>query len=287
MSTSKGLSASVVALHSLCGHPSSGRATWFCAVLRVGCLIALTVWLCVGIAAAECIDYGDYLHWAGSVDTPNFAYGVAVSGTHAYVADYLSGLQVIDIANPASLQIVGSVDTPGAAWGVAVSGTHAYVADYGSGLQVIDITNPASPAIVNGVDTPNFAYGVAVSGTHAYVANSSSGLQVAPTQCEPSSGVEEDDHANVSVPVVAGPNPGSSQTSIRFALRSPGQVQLALYDVAGRLVRELFGGPLPAGDHSLTWDGRTADGHAAAPGVYFAHLSTPEGKGTARVVVAP
>lgn len=203
MSTSKGLSASVVALHSLCGHPSSGRATWFCAVLRVGCLIALTVWLCVGIAAAECIDYGDYLHWAGSVDTPNFAYGVAVSGTHAYVA------------------------------------------------------------------------------------NSSSGLQVAPTQCEPSSGVEEDDHANVSVPVVAGPNPGSSQTSIRFALRSPGQVQLALYDVAGRLVRELFGGPLPAGDHSLTWDGRTADGHAAAPGVYFAHLSTPEGKGTARVVVAP
>ena len=39
------------------------------------------------------------------------------------------GLQVIDITNPESPQIVGSVDTPGDACGVAVSGTHAYVAD--------------------------------------------------------------------------------------------------------------------------------------------------------------
>ena len=65
----------------------------------------------------------------GSVDTPGYACGVAVSGTHAYVADGYSGLQVIDITNPASPQIVGSVDTPGDACGVAVSGTHAYVAD--------------------------------------------------------------------------------------------------------------------------------------------------------------
>ena len=65
----------------------------------------------------------------GSVDTPGYAYGVAVSGTYAYVADCDSGLQVIDITNPASPQIVGSVDTPGSAYGVAVSGTHAYVAD--------------------------------------------------------------------------------------------------------------------------------------------------------------
>ncbi len=55
---------------------------------------------------------------------------VAVSGTYAYVADGASGLQVIDITNPASPQIVGSVDTPGYAMGVAVSGTYAYVADW-------------------------------------------------------------------------------------------------------------------------------------------------------------
>ncbi len=64
---------------------------------------------------------------------------MAVSGTYAYVADWDPGLQVIDITNPASPQIVGSVDTPGSARGVAVSGTHAYVADYDSGLQILPV----------------------------------------------------------------------------------------------------------------------------------------------------
>ena len=40
-------------------------------------------------------------------------YGVTVVGTTAYVADGDSGLQVIDVSNPASPQIIGSVDTPG------------------------------------------------------------------------------------------------------------------------------------------------------------------------------
>ena len=120
---------------------------------------------------AGCINYADFLHQVGSVDTPGFAHGVAVSGTRAYVTDRSSGLQVIDISTPATPVIVGSVDTPGTAWGVAVAGTHAYVADGSSGLQVIDISTPASPLIVGSVDTPDDARGVAVAGTHAYVAD--------------------------------------------------------------------------------------------------------------------
>src|SRR5262245_57720903 len=127
---------------------------------------------------AQCIDYGEYLHLAGSVDTPEDALGVAISSGFAYVAASASGLQVIDITNPQSPQIVGSADTPGLAFGVAVSGTHAYVADSVSGLQVIDITNSQSPQIVGSVDTPEDALGVAVSSTHAYVADYVSGLQV-------------------------------------------------------------------------------------------------------------
>ena len=105
------------------------------------------------------------------METPGSAYGVAVSGTHAYVADEEAGLQVIDITNPQSPQIVGSVDTPGYGPWRGRLGHHAYVADGESGLQVIDITNPQSPQIVGSVDTPGNADGVAVSGTHAYVAD--------------------------------------------------------------------------------------------------------------------
>ena len=76
----------------------------------------------LSMAQANCIDYGDYVHWVGRVDTPGSAYGVAVSGTVAYVADSGSGLQVIDVSNPMSPAILGSVNTPGLAYGVAVSG---------------------------------------------------------------------------------------------------------------------------------------------------------------------
>ena len=50
-------------------------------------------------------------------------------GRYVLTPSGMGGLQVIDITNPASPQIVGSVDTPGYAYGVATSGTHACVAD--------------------------------------------------------------------------------------------------------------------------------------------------------------
>ena len=108
---------------------------------------------------------------SGLLRHPSYAYGVAVSGSYAYVADYNSGLQIIDISNPASPSRVGSYDTPGYACGVAISGSYAYVADGGSGLQIIDISNPASPSLVGTYNTPDYARGVAISGSYAYVAD--------------------------------------------------------------------------------------------------------------------
>ncbi len=116
------------------------------------------------------------------VATLGYARGVAVSGDYAYVAGSFF-LEVIDIANPASPQLVGGVAMPGEAWCIAIAGNYAYVAGGASGLQVIDITNPSNPQPVGGVGTPGRARGVAIAGTHAYVADYSSGLQVAPSQC--------------------------------------------------------------------------------------------------------
>ena len=84
---------------------------------------------------------------AGSYDTPGRARYVAIAGDYAYVADEYSGLQVVDITNPESPQIVGSVDTPGRALDVAGSGAYAYVADEESGLLML-------PAQCGGECTP-------------------------------------------------------------------------------------------------------------------------------------
>jgi hypothetical protein len=80
----------------------------------------------------------------GGCDTGGFAYGVAVSGHYAYVADFDAGFQVIDISNPTKPQRVGS--RAGCAKDVAVSGNYAYVVG-GDGLEVIDVTDPTNPKL--------------------------------------------------------------------------------------------------------------------------------------------
>ncbi|MFO0795377.1 MAG: hypothetical protein U0586_15100, partial [Candidatus Brocadiaceae bacterium] len=71
-------------------------------------------------------------------------------GKTAYVADYGSGLQVIDVSKPSAPKLLGSSDTPGSAWGVAVVGKTAYVADWDRGLQIIDVSTPSAPKLLGG-----------------------------------------------------------------------------------------------------------------------------------------
>lgn len=93
----------------------------------------------------------------GSYDTPGSANDVYVSGDYAYVADWDSGLQIIDISNPASPVPVGSYDTPGSALDVYVLGNYAYVADgWNSGLLIIDVSDPASPVFVGSYETTGY-----------------------------------------------------------------------------------------------------------------------------------
>jgi hypothetical protein len=94
------------------------------------------------------------------------------------VADWDSGLQVIDIRDKESPVIVGTCDTPGYAQGVALSGDYAFVADYDKGLQVIDISNREDPVRIDTCDTPGYAQGVAISGDYAIVADDENGLQI-------------------------------------------------------------------------------------------------------------
>jgi hypothetical protein len=107
----------------------------------------------------------------GSYNTPGYAEGVAVSGSYAYVADYTSGLRVINISNPALPSEVSFYDTPGYAYGVVVSGNYAYVADGGGGLRVIDVSTPASPTEAGYYNTPGTTYALAMRGCVAYLAD--------------------------------------------------------------------------------------------------------------------
>ncbi|MGQ0722772.1 MAG: FG-GAP-like repeat-containing protein, partial [Candidatus Eiseniibacteriota bacterium] len=70
------------------------------------------------------------------------------------------------------------------------------------------------------------------------------------------------------------PNPFSHATTIRFSQDDRGPVALRIYDVAGRRLRTLDDGELPAGQFTRTWDGRDDSGRPVPSGIYFARLET-------------
>jgi hypothetical protein len=94
------------------------------------------------------------------------------------VTNSYSGLQIIDISDPANPTFKGSYNTPGNAHGVALFDNHAYVADWASGLQIIDVSDPSNPTFKGSYDALDYALGVALSWNYAYVANYKLGLQI-------------------------------------------------------------------------------------------------------------
>jgi hypothetical protein len=68
------------------------------------------------------------------------------------------------------------------------------------------------------------------------------------------------------------PNPFRGGTSIAYASPRPMPVTLRVFDVSGRMVRTLVDGVVPAGRHTVTWDGRDERGLETTAGVYFYRL---------------
>ena len=69
------------------------------------------------------------------------------------------------------------------------------------------------------------------------------------------------------------PNPFNPATTLPVSVAAgAGDVDVTIYNVLGQPVRHVWTGPLAAGEHRLTWDGRDAEGHPVAAGVYLYRL---------------
>ncbi|RKZ17541.1 hypothetical protein DRQ53_03200 [bacterium] len=81
----------------------------------------------------------------------------------------------------------------------------------------------------------------------------------------------------------ARPNPSGGSTTLYFSLGEPMPVRMAVFDLRGRLVRELVNERRGVGVHAVGWDGRDTEGRSVAAGVYFGRLVTGRG-GVERVL---
>lgn len=65
------------------------------------------------------------------------------------------------------------------------------------------------------------------------------------------------------------PNPFNPSTTIQFRLPYGTDVTIEIYDLNGRVVRQVLKREVSAGGHSISWDGKSDSGHIMATGIYI------------------
>jgi hypothetical protein len=81
------------------------------------------------------------------------------------------------------------------------------------------------------------------------------------------------------------PNPFNPSTTIPVTVPAASDVRLAVYNILGEEIRTLHDGPLAAGRHWITWDGRGQTGLPVAAGVYICRMVTAGGEVFGRKMV--
>jgi hypothetical protein len=143
---------------------------------------------------------------------------------------------------------------------------------------------------------PQYPYLVAIAQEHHYctIEIDSDSLRFAALNCagdtldwfprSPSGVPEDPPEASGLLLDAPAPCPSGADTMLSFTLAEFAEVELAVYDVRGRLVRTILAADLPAGTYPSTWDGKDDAGEPVASGVYFIRLSGPRGAVTRRAV---
>jgi len=86
--------------------------------------------------------------------------------------------------------------------------------------------------------------------------------------------------------LAAAPNPFNPVTEIRFELATAQQARLDILDVRGRRVARLVADELPAGSHTVRWEGRDQSGRDLPSGIYLARLVAGGAQSTVKLTLA-
>ncbi len=70
------------------------------------------------------------------------------------------------------------------------------------------------------------------------------------------------------------PNPFNPQTTVTFALDRQQRAEVAVYDLTGKQIAVLADRAFDAGNHSVVWNGKDANGRAVPTGTYVVRLGT-------------
>ena len=141
-----------------------------------------------------------------------------------------------------------------------------YTKNLGADWEMLGTGLPAAPVYDIKIHQPTRTL---VAGTH--------GRSMHSIDLDETTGIPDDAEEVGSVVSLSNhPNPFGGSTSITYTLAGPSQVTLAVYDIAGHMVRTLESGARVAGEHEIRWDGMNDAGRRVANGTYFLRLEAGE-----------
>lgn len=82
------------------------------------------------------------------------------------------------------------------------------------------------------------------------------------------------------------PNPFNPNCEIELSIPTAGNSTVEIFDSTGRKVRSLWRGVVPAGLHTLSWDGRDSFGRELASGMYLVRVESAGQSHTSKMILA-
>lgn len=220
---------------------------------------------------------------------------VGAVGNRVYLTGYSVGMITVDVSNPSSPLVIDTLPLEGEPDGLAIGGGYAYVLvdealtivpelpDFDA-MALVRLNPTATPSLVD-YFFPQPDYGtIALGEDRVFIGEdqATADLVVANLQCPDVSDVPDVAVTNfhLSEPW---PNPFNPRVNVLFELPPGVPGQLAVFDLRGNLVTEIWRGIGTGEEVGAVWNGTDRTGRACPSGTYGFILTDQAGRHSARV----
>lgn len=196
---------------------------------------------------------------------------LAVSGTNLFIA--ANGRVNLSINNGLTWTAINNGLSNSVVSTLAVNNTNLFAGTYtyeGSAGVFFSSNNGSSwNNVSNGLKT-SIANSLVISGTDLFVGTEEGGVWRRPLS-EIMTGIEDLQNNLLTSFLLHQnyPNPFNPTTTIEYQISKPSNVKINIYDITGRLIKELINDQKSIGKYSVVWNGKDNSGSTVASGNYF------------------
>jgi len=123
-------------------------------------------------------DFGNRAQLVSRLPLWGSALDIQLQGDFAYVANNTKGLVILDVSNPAKVEITASLELPGRTLRTLPHGNLLVTANVRAGIQLVDISDPVAPSHMASIATPGQVLALDMADDLLFAAADSEGLIV-------------------------------------------------------------------------------------------------------------